>query len=386
MTRSTSKNQFLESLDQDNDHQIRLMNQQRQTQTTPTHQVGSAQPQPVKRNHTVDLWGRAYYETTRDSLLTRTPSKKRNAQGETIRFMSPPGRAFDPLSYDPLTQYKLKIPRLPDQEDDENMLGGIDSEQDDISTLATQEDEEDSFRTPKRKRKSRLPLMKLERPFATQSFQSSVQEPDEQDPERILYLDAVYPEVGIDSEGEEDPCESDILDDGYLDEEGLHDEGPEEEDHIDADQEAEIQGHDDLEEQILQQANAQDDVHNDASEEDDGDKSRSSVRSTPRKYSQRDRLLLDLNSRGPSHFIENDFQTPPRKMTARDHFNNLQPPPAPRVPDWAMISLSDRQSRYGTPRWIPPSGLEAGDSPSRSRSLRTPSFGSMSGSSKNPRN
>ncbi|KAG0351712.1 hypothetical protein BG005_008794 [Podila minutissima] len=388
MTRSTSKNMFLESLDQDDEHEIRLMNQRKQPQTTPTRQIGFGQPQPVKRNHTVDLWGRAYYEPTRNSSLTRTPSKKRNAQGKPIRFMSPPGRAFDPLSYDPLTQYKLRIPRLSDQEDNSGTQEDDDSEQDGPSALATQEEEEeDCFRTPKRKRRSRLPLMKLERPFVARSCQSSDQEQDGQDPEEVLNFDAVFPDDGIDPEEES-------YDGNVRDEEGPYDEGSEyeepgdgEESEIGADQEAKVQSDDDSEE-ITQVSRAREGVHDDVSEEEDEvGNGGPSVQSTPSKYSQRDRLLLDLNSRGPSHFIGDDFQTPPRKNAARDHFNNLQPPPAPRVPDWAMFSqLSDRQSRYGTPGWIPTSGSQAGDSPSRSRSLRTPSFGSKLGSSKNPRN
>ncbi|KAF9325212.1 hypothetical protein BG006_011282 [Podila minutissima] len=385
MTRSTSKNQFLESLDQDDEHEIRLMNQRRQPQTTPTRQIGFGQPQPVKRNHTVDLWGRAYYEPTRNSSLTRTPSKKRNAQGNPVRFMSPPGRAFDPLSYDPLTQYKLRIPRLSDQEDNGGTQEDDDSEQDGPSALATQE--EDCFRTPKRKRRSKLPLMKLERPFAARSCQSSDQEQDGQDPAEVLNFDAVFPDDGIDPEEE-------LYDGNVRDKEGPYDEGSEveepaegEESEIDSDQEAKVQSDDDSEE-ITQVSRARESVHDDESEEEDeGGNGGPSVQSTPSKYSQRDRLLLDLNSRGPSHFIGDDFQTPPRKNAARDHFNNLQPPPAPRVPDWAMFSqLSDRQSRYGTPGWIPTSVSQAGDSPSRSRSLRTSTFGSKLGLSKNARN
>ncbi|KAF9318680.1 hypothetical protein BG003_010793 [Podila horticola] len=393
MTRSTSKNQFLESLDQDDELEIRL-HQQRQPQTTPTHQIGSSQPQPVKRNHTVDLWGRAYYEPSRNSSLTRTPSKKRNAQGESIRFMSPPRRAFDPLSYGLLTQYKLKIPHLSDQEDNDGTQEEIDSDQDDSSALATQEEEEDSFRTPKRKRKSRFPLMKLERPFAAQSrCQTSGLERDEQGPEEVSDLNAGYPDDGADPDKEE-LYDGTVQDDEYLDEEGPYDVdlggedlAGEEDDQLAVDQEAEVQGDDDFVTQVIQEAKAREDVRNDSSEEgNEGSKGGSSVQSTPSKYCQRDRLLHDLSSSGSSHFLGIDFQTPPRKTATRDHFNNLQPPPAPRVPDWAMFSLSDRQSRYGTPGWIPPSGSQAGDSPSRSRSLRTPSFGSKLGSSKNPRN
>ncbi|KAG0095199.1 hypothetical protein BGZ93_006201 [Podila epicladia] len=387
MTRSTSKNQFLESLDQDDEHEIRLLNQRRQPQTTPTRQIESGQPQPIKRNHTVDLWGRAYYEPTRNSSLTRTPSKKRNAQGKPIRLMSPPGRAFDPLSYDPLTQYKLRIPHLSDQEDSGGTQEDDDSEQDGPSALSTQEDEEDSFRTPKRKRRSKLPLMKLERPFAARSCQSSDLEQDEQDPKEVLDFDTVNPDDSIDPEEE-------LYDVNVRDEEGPYDEGPEDvvpaeggESEIEADQKAKVQGDDDSEE-ITQVSRAREGVHGDASEdEDEGDGDGPSVQSTPSKYRQRDRRLFDLNSRGPLHFIGDDFHTPPRKKATRDHFSNLQPPPAPKVPDWAMYSqLSDRQSRYNTPGWIPASGSQVGDSPSRGRSLRTPSFGSKLGSSKNPRN
>ncbi|KAI9239345.1 MAG: hypothetical protein BYD32DRAFT_411574 [Podila humilis] len=371
MTRSTSNNQFLASHDRDDEHDIHLMGQRGQQLTTPTHR-GSGQPQPVKRNH-IDLWGRAYYEPVSNSSLSRTPSKKRNAQGKPIRFMSPPGRSFDPLIYDPLTQYKLKIPRLSDQEDnnDDDDDDDDDDEQEEDeygpSSIAQEEEGEgDSFRTPKRKRSSRLPLTKLKRPFRAQSYQASEQGQDEHDLGPGVYLDS-----GLDPH-----------DDKYLDEGGPYDEDPEEEDpaeeekDLQEDQEGAQSGNDPAEE-ITQELKDQDD----ASE----DEVRPSIQNTPNKYGQRDRLLLDLTLGQPSHFPLNHYQTPPRKTTARDHFDTMQPPPAPRVPDWLPMfsQQSDRQSKYDTPGWT---GSQAGDSPSRNRSLRTPSLGSILGSSKISRN
>lgn len=380
MTRSTSKNQFLTSLDQDDEHEIHLMNQRRQQPTTPTTHRGSGQPQPVKRNH-VNLWGRTYYEPASNSSLSRTPSKKRNAQGKPIRFMSPPGRSFDPLIYDPLTQYKLKIPHLSDQEDNNDDDNDDKQEEvEDASSLTTQEaeGEEDSFRTPKRKRSSRLPLTKLERPFTAQIYQASGQGQDEYGLDPGVYLDG-----GMDPHNKENPYEDDVQDDEYHDEVSEEDLAKEEEDPQE-DQEG-ARSDDDPAEEIIQKPKDQDDAGEDEDDEED-DEVRPSVQNTPNKYSQRDRLLLDLNLGQPSHFPVNDYQTPPRKTAARDHFDTMQPPPAPRVPDWLPMfsQQSDRQSRYGTPGWTP--GSQAGDSPSRSRSLRTPGLGSIPGSSKTSRN
>ncbi|KAF9425807.1 hypothetical protein BGZ94_007205 [Podila epigama] len=405
ITRSRSRGHFMAALDQDDSHDLELMSrilqQQKQRQRLHLHKEQQSEPgessssssipstrqqlpalQPVTEIYTSEnaLWRRQYFGQAR-SPIARTPSKKRDARGKLVqRSLSPPRRLFDPLSYDPMANYKLKIPTLPcDTEDDDPYEDELDDEhekqneevgegergrgksQQDLSLSIA-----DGFWTPKKKKRSAVFPVQPGRPFSLPSSSAFDIGRFTQRPLRENKANSVSPQGqkqelrGVEEKEDTDglvcntEVDGDLVDETELDGDSA----------LESDYDDHMILSTPTKPKSRSTRNALDDSDDNLDDDDDNFNSGNDNK--------------NVSSLSPNPFLfGNEFETPPRKQDSNSRFDTIQPPPAPKM-SWATLPFSmsvhgDHSDRGGNKvvGWRPlQSMMSSHESPSRNRTLK----------------
>ncbi|KAG0348737.1 hypothetical protein BG004_004313 [Podila humilis] len=440
-TRFTGGNKLLNEFDQDDDldilvfqqHQLQQAQQQQQKQYSrrqqkqqgPVAPLYSPSIRAVKHFAPEGDFCQKYYvepsQTSLSSTLLRTPSKKRNHQGKTFRSPAPKDLPLHLIYSDPLRSFKLKIPQLPCEENQEShneselgrdieLTGRAQRDGEGGVVNGEEGDKEDNYRTPERNRRSTLPLMRLDRPFTTERFtQSSLRAPNRDieknlttrtDDEGLLNEGGVGESKTRSADGELEgayKCEvteseeiskvgetlgRDTIDDG----DNYHHPDNDTKDVKDNDKNDSVEVGNPaaspsiqtaavlkMEKQPLETVSgacANNNISNDNNQLSTDLQDRGVVvdRATlPSFTSSR------LSSSFSRKLSDSDFHTPPRKKPCVDDmlYSAIQPPPAPFVPDWMTPMFPSRLNRVHVNNWLreyqPSSSSSINDSPTNKR-------------------